>query len=103
VSTEAIAVYDGHRAFQVENGPFSQEFTTTPGGDTFRGTLDHSHVEDNKDDGNVRQKTRKMRILVGTVPAFIDEGVKIADVDGRDRTVSEVDLDLMGVPVIWLY
>ena len=103
MSLEALGLIRDQRLYEVENSPFAQEFQIV-GGDTFRGTFDHSYIEDgDEDNGHIRQKGRVPRIYVATIPTGIVKGVEITFESKSFHVQGNPGLDDEGVPVIWLY
>ena len=102
MSLEALEIIRNQRLYEVENSPFAQEFQIV-GGDTFKGTFDHSYIEDGKEDGgNIRQRGRVPRIYVATIPVGVIKGVEITFESKSFHVKGNSSLDDEGVPVIWL-
>lgn len=101
--SNALDIYYQHRIEQIENGQFSEEFVLDPSGaaNTFRGIYDEEYFTHERDQGNVRQQTRRPRILVSTIPTGAEKNVKIT-VRSEERTIQKIDLDPEGVPRIWI-
>jgi hypothetical protein len=105
MSQEALSVYRQQRAYQVSQGPMSEEFTIV-GGTTFRGVFDRSMVYLNKDSGEVEQQVLKARIIVPEIPASLLGQEQTARVtregDTTNYLVYSFAYDDEGIPVIWL-
>lgn len=106
MSLEALEIIRNQRLYEVENSPFAQEFTIVGapvGQDTFKGTFDHSYIEDGDEDkGHIRQRGRVPRISVASIPAGIVKGVEITFESKSFHVKGNPGLDDEGVPVIWL-
>ena len=103
MSLETLNILEEHRDNQVELSPFSELFQIV-GGSTFYGIFDKSHIEDNKDSGNVTQKKLKPRIIVSTVPSGLTErSTEITRANGTETyTFGFVGKDDAGTPLLWL-
>ena len=103
MSLETLDIYRDHREEQLENGPFSETFQIV-GGSTFKGVFDRSHMEENKDSGNVRQKKLYPRILVSEVPSGLTPNVtKIQREEGTEFTFKFSAIDDEGIEYLWLF
>jgi len=106
MSQEALDIYRTHRAAQVGTGVFSEEFRIITGQTytAFRGVFDKSHMEDNKDGGNVMQKKLYPRIIVSEVPAGLVPRTSeiVRAYDGASYIFQFSGLDDEGIPVLWL-
>lgn len=95
--------YYGHRTYQLESGPFSENFKIVSTGVIFRGIFDRAHYEGKSDDGGVSRKALQSRILVSVLPDDLVKGLKIERVgDGVEYTFNKSGFDSEGVPVLWL-
>lgn len=103
MSQDTIDLYREQRKKQVEDGPFSETFQIV-GGDTFKGVFDKSHIEENKDAGNVLQKKLYPRILCNIEPSGLDPRVtKIQREDSTEFTYNFTGLDKEGIVLLWLF
>jgi len=104
MSQEALDIYRTQKAYIVEHGPSSEEFTIIGGG-VFRGTFDKSYMYANKDEGNVEQQTLNARILVPSIPAELVGKEQVSRVtrvgDLTEYMVWSFAEDEEGIPVIW--
>ncbi len=100
----ALDYYNDQRTAQIEDGPFSEEFTLDPSGaaTTIKGIYDEPTVMEERDQGQVRQKRRKPKILVSEIPAGITLRTTQITVRGTDYTIEKVDKDPNGIPRMWL-
>ncbi len=104
MSEATLDIMRDHRTNQIELSPSSETFQIV-GGSTFKGIFERSHLENNKDSGNVMQKKLTSRILVSTIPAGLTERVtKITREDpGKEFTFNFAGLDDEGIPILWLF
>lgn len=107
MSITAIEIKRAHRLRQIEEGPDSEEFSIVGGG-TFRGIFDRSYIYDNKDSGNVKQKTNNPLIMVSGRPDGLTEQVSVIRREewatgGKEYRFLSYAIDDEGVPVLWLY
>lgn len=106
MSTAAIEIKQRHRAYQLEQSPDSEEFSIVGGG-TFKGIFDRSHLEDNKDHGNVLNKKLNPLIMVAVVPDGLIERTTLIRREGWETGDKEFTFffsgkDEEGIPVLWL-
>ena len=104
MSAETLDIYNDHRKEEIENGPFSETFTTASPSGSFSGIFDRSHIEDNKDSGNVQQKKLYPRIMVSEVPEGIEPQTTTITREKTSDTFTFwfVGKDDEGVPYLWL-
>lgn len=100
----ALDIYSAHRNYQVEDGPFSETFYLDPEGarTEVKGIYDEPYFAADKDIGNVRQKTRKPRVLVSSPPSGVVPTVTKIEVRSGVYTIQTIDRDPDGVPRMWL-
>jgi hypothetical protein len=107
MSQTTLDITRRHRKAQTENSPFSEEFQIVGGG-TFKGIFDRSHIEDEKDRGNVTQKQTNPMIQVAERPDGLTERTSKIRREGwtsgdKEYTFFFYGIDDEGVPVVWLY
>lgn len=104
MSLTTLEIMNGHRKAAVENSPASEEFTIVEGGN-FKGIFDESHIENNKDSGNVTQKKIKPRIMVDSLPEELVNQERISKIqreNGEEYTYQFFGKDKEGIAIIWL-
>lgn len=101
--SDALDIYEAHRAEQLQNSPFSETFSYGAGS-SFKGIFDNPTEQDDEDQGGVSRKIRRPRIICDTAPT----GLGIDDAITRIRTadiykVNHIGLDDQGIVHLWLY
>ncbi len=107
MSADTLDIMRQHRADQIETGSFSEEFLIVGGG-SFFGIFDKSHVENNKDNGNITQKKLNPMIMVPIIPSGLrpmETQIKRVGWLPGDKiyTFQFAGNDSEGVPVLWLF
>ena len=101
MSLETLDIMKQHQTDLFDLGSFSETFSYSGG--TFSGIFDHSHIEDNEDSGNVMQKKRYPRIIVGDRPSNLSEDEVITRENGTTYKFKRDGKDDFGAVVLWLY
>lgn len=99
--SDALDIYDSHRAEQLQNGPFSETFTF--GSSSFKGIFDNASEQIDEDSGGVSQKVRRPRILCDVEPDGVAKGTVLTRTrTSTTYTVFLINPDDQGVVSIWL-
>lgn len=101
MSSESLEAMRQHRLDQVENGAFSQEFTSSDPVAAFRGIYERAYALRDRDQGYNSHNTPTPAILVSEIPDGFKKGTIITTEDG-DKRVTVFGKDFEGVPIIWL-
>ncbi len=107
MSLETLAILNQQRADMIELDPSSETFNIVGGG-SFEGIFDLSHVENNKDNGNITQKKLNPTIMVPIIPSGLrpmETQIKRVGWLPGDKvyTFQFAGNDSEGVPVLWLF
>lgn len=95
-------IFNSHKVFQVEQGPFSEEFEIT-GGSKFKGIFDRCYKEGPQDKGNVVNRKLEARILCASVPiGMIPRVTNITRESGETYIFSYAGIDDEGISYLWL-
>ena len=108
MTTSALDIYDSHLTEQLgENGVFTEPAVFDPSGSALDvyGVYDNSPIRENKDGGNVYQKTKKPRFIISDMIDFDQYEDKEITLTYREETkkIQSITQDENGAQVLWLY